>query len=97
MCRAHLLGEHNEVHMLAGCIRKGKCLGRFLTDRLVDPARARARHDELAVEMRRRGYWHQSPLPAYEWSGQSIYNAGDLERHEAELRRRCPECKARGG
>ena len=96
MCRAHLLGEHNEVHMLAGCIIKGKCLGRFLTDKLVDPTRARDRHDELAAEMQRRGYHHQSPLPAFQWTGPAVYCPADLDRHDAELRSRCPECRARG-
>lgn len=92
LCRQHLLGEHKEVHMLAGCLRRGKTLGRFLTDRLVDPASLTARHDALVAEMLRRGYRHESPLGDVP---DAPANPVDVAANLADLRRRCPACAAR--
>ena len=36
MCRQHLLGEHVEIHMLVGTMRKGKSMQGFYDNRLVD-------------------------------------------------------------
>ena len=52
MCRKHLLGEHVELHMLLGSLRRGKNIDGFLAGKLVDPRRMFRRHEELLLEMR---------------------------------------------
>lgn len=47
MCRKHLLGEHVELHMLLGSLRRGKNIDGFLAGKLVDPRRMFRRHEEL--------------------------------------------------
>lgn len=93
LCRKHLLGEHVETHMAAGCVRRGKTLGRFLADGLVDPTRLLERHDLLAAEMVRRGYRHQSPLQEYVYGGPPV--TIDVEANLLDLAHRCPECAER--
>ena len=44
MCRKHLLGEHVELHMLLGSLRRGKNIDGFLAGKLVDPRRMFRRH-----------------------------------------------------
>ena len=56
MCRKHLLGEHVELHMLLGSLRRGKSIEGFLSGGLVDPQCIFARHQELVAEMTRRGF-----------------------------------------
>lgn len=62
-CRQHLLGEARECHALVGMINHGKRLSgtKYITTGLVEVHNIRARHDELAEEMTRRGYHHKSP------------------------------------
>jgi hypothetical protein len=90
MCRSHLLGEHNELHMLVGHINKGRRLGRYLTDGLVEPQNIEARHAELVAEMTSRGYNHASALPSLAFPAEDghINRAANLK----ELKRRCPAC-----
>lgn len=61
MCRQHLLGEHNELHKLAGALKKGKRLNGYFKKGLLEPLKLVARHQELVTEMHKRGYNHQSP------------------------------------
>lgn len=94
MCRKHLLGEHVEIHMFVGTLRKGLNMDGYLTGNLLEPSALMQRHEELAVEMERRGYKHRSPLlqPGpypREWEEVHIDRAAAL----AELHRRCPECR----
>jgi hypothetical protein len=93
LCRQHLLGEHKEVHMLAGCVRKGKTLGRYLTDGLVDPTLLRERHEQLVEEMGRRGYNHRSPLQDHVYEG--LRGRVNPDANLIELARRCPACRAK--
>lgn len=58
MCRKHLLGEHVEMHMIVGSLRRRRNLGRLLTAGFVDLRKVAARHESLAYEMKRRGYRH---------------------------------------
>ena len=51
MCRKHLLGEHVELHMLLGSLRRGKNIEGFLSGGLVDPQSIFARHEELVAEI----------------------------------------------
>jgi len=92
LCNRHLLGEHVEMHMFAGSIRKGISLGGYVAKGLVETGRLRRRHGELAREMRRRGMWHASPLPPAR-----THRVGrvDAKANLRELSRRCPECRRR--
>lgn len=62
MCDKHLLGEHVEMHMFAGCIRKGMSLQGYIDKGLYQPGWIGKRHDSLAAEMQERGMNHKSPL-----------------------------------
>jgi hypothetical protein len=72
LCRQHLLGEHRELHALWVILTKDK----KGFSRHPETARWRGklkalyqRHDALVEEMGRRGYRHQTPLPAAEAVG----------------------------
>ena len=93
MCRKHLLGEHLELHMLAGCLEKGKNIDGFIEHGFVDPALLLQRHDHLVAEMKRRGYNHCSPVGTLP----DILEKGhiDPETNKIELCRRCAECRER--
>jgi len=92
LCRKHLLGEHVELHMAVGSIKRGKNLGRFITDGLIETGAIQSRHQALALEMGRRGYRHKSPLHYHD-----ALHMGHVDSHASmlELARRCPDCRAR--
>ena len=96
LCRKHLLGEHGEIHKFRHNFVKGHSIrGRRGQ---IEPLAMQARHDDLAAEMLRRGYKHQSP---YEQPDLSHYAPEDremrvcLETSMRDLQERCPECLAR--
>jgi pyrimidine dimer DNA glycosylase len=65
LCRAHLLGEHRELHGLWNVLTQGKrgYAAHPETRRWRGKLRALyLRHEALAVELRRRGYRHVSDL-----------------------------------
>jgi hypothetical protein len=67
LCRAHLLGEHRELHAIWTILTQGKTGYRHHpeTKRWVGKQAALfIRHEELAGEMTRRGYSHRSDLEA---------------------------------
>jgi len=90
LCRKHLLGEHVEMHMFVGSIRKNQSVTGFIAGGLVNTSLIQTRHEELATEMLRRGYNHKSPLE-YD----DHLNAGQvsIEKNLVELARRCIECR----
>lgn len=93
MCSQHLLGEHVELHMLAGTLRRGKSIAGFIRDGLVEPTRMVERHAELVAEMARRGFKHTTPLespPLGSWAKHR--NVVNPAANRAELLRRCPKC-----
>lgn len=92
-----LLGEHVELHMLLGTLKKGKSITGFLSGGLIDPCRMYKRHGELVREMERRGYAHNSPLTEEECTeALRDYDCStahiDINANALELRRRCREC-----
>ena len=67
LCRNHLLGEHRELHAIWAVITKDKKGYSNHPETLRWKGRLKAlylRHAELVKDMKRRGYNHQSPLPA---------------------------------
>lgn len=68
LCRAHLLGEHRELHAIFAILTKGSAsyanhpeVKRWRSPEAL--AALEARHDALVAAMRMRGYQHHSPLP----------------------------------
>lgn len=55
LCRKHLLGEHLECHMFVGTILAGKSLKGYVDNGLVEVDSLVQRHNDLAVEMSKRG------------------------------------------
>ena len=91
LCRKHLLGEHVEVHMLAGSLLKGRSIEGFLAKGILEPQNVEARHARLATELLRRGYRHASPL---ESASTNIRGAVDTTKSLQDLRTRCVACRA---
>jgi hypothetical protein len=94
MCNKHLLGEHHEIHMLEGCLLKGKSVEWALYG-MVFPMAAPLRHEAIVKEMLRRGMLHSSILrasifPSYE---KMPYFLEDTEHNRAELYMRCVACR----
>ncbi len=94
MCRKHLLGEHVEMHMFLGTLSKGKSIDGYVRSGLVEVHNIKARHDELAQEMVRRGYRHNSPMESSPILA-SKKGVVDVEKNCIELQSRCPECRRR--
>lgn len=96
LCTNHLLGEHREIHMLAGSIQKGRNLRGFLSGRMIEPLSILARHNELVMEMKSRGYRHNSPLefvPDTSYLGELESTKVDPERSLRDLSERCKRCR----
>jgi len=90
LCNQHLLGEHVEMHMFAGCINKGVSLKGYLEKGLVEVHLIKERHEELVKEMLKRGFNHQSSLPGFKaWREGKV----DVFNNLLELSNRCPKCK----
>jgi len=89
LCTQHLLGEHVETHMFAGCLIRNKNLSGYVNTGLVDLSMLKTRHDILAEELLRRGYNHNSQYPTIELPSLGYI---DIVANEAELRRRCRKC-----
>ncbi len=62
MCQKHLCGEHVEMHMFLGTLKKRKKVDGYITNNLFEPRLLYQRHKDLAEEMIKRGYNHKSPL-----------------------------------
>ena len=92
MCRKHLLGEHVEMHMFLGTIKKKSSIKGYIDTGLVEVHNIIKRHDIIANEMKKRGYKHQSPS-----INLKLFRAGkvDKELNVLELARRCIDCRAR--
>jgi len=97
LCPQHLLGAHGEAHKhLSKWTVKKMRPGKYLTNNCFEPSRYKARHDELAAEMVRRGGNHNSPIEQPDF--------GYLEKWEREweadpvqarlaLMNRCWDCR----
>lgn len=91
LCRNHLLGEHVEMHMFAGTIRKGISIQGYIDKKLVNPRLIKVRHDILVEEMKSRGYNHNSDLNLDDIDDQ-LFCPLDLENNEKDLKARCSLC-----
>ena len=63
LCNQHLLGEHYEIHKAVGNLRNsGKWTKSLTKNGFLEPQNFKARHEELAYEMKRCGFRHDSKL-----------------------------------
>jgi hypothetical protein len=65
LCRAHLLGEHRELHAVWAVITEERAGYRHHPETVRWQGRLAAlyrRHESLVAEMTARGYHHRSPL-----------------------------------
>lgn len=94
MCRNHLLGEHLECHMFLGAMLHGKNLAGYINNGLLDVRCLKSRHEELAVEMRRRGYRHSSILDIPDYLERTVKYWGNIDKVASEkgLHGRCNQC-----
>ena len=90
LCRQHLLGEHLEMHMFAGAIKKKISLAGYIKKGLVNPRMIKIRHDALVTEMLRRRWNHKSKLDMD--CSQLPDLPIDVKMHEKELLARCDNC-----
>jgi hypothetical protein len=75
LCRAHLLGEHRELHAIWSVLTGDKTGYRQHPETLRWEERLAAlyaRHTALVEEMRARGYKHASPLDARLATGAAV-------------------------
>jgi hypothetical protein len=95
LCNQHLLGEHLEMHMFLGCIKKGISLKGYYDNKLVCTNLIKIRHDDLVIEMISRGMNHNSPIVDMDFFKDFKYGEIDLDANVNELMSRCPKCKER--
>lgn len=99
MCREHLLGEHRELHAIAGILTAGKDLTGYYEHQLLELPKLNTRHEQLVKEMKARGYNHNSPL-AFDvlvWLKQHPQPPHKVPRAWSveQLLERCPKCRDR--
>lgn len=98
-CRRHLTGEHGEIHKFLNSFeKKYKINGRIHPVVQIEPAAMLARHDELSIEMERRGGNHRSPytLPDLSYLPNDQRNAkADIRYNIVDLCKRCADCRKR--
>jgi hypothetical protein len=100
MCNQHLLGEHCELHMFIGTLKKKIRIDGYIKNNLFEPKSIESRHQELVDEMKQRGMDHKSPLCdfSYSYIGEEKINH-KIDRIAAyeTLISRCPRCKEKMG
>jgi hypothetical protein len=99
LCHQHLLGEHNELHMIVGSADKQMwpSLAGLAKAGFIEPLRVLDRHEELVKEMELRGFNHVSSLhqPMYNSNIVPVYTKVDKNESIRELYRRCAGCRSR--
>ena len=96
LCRQHLLGEHGEIHKFRHNFVKQHKIDKRIKLGQIEPESMKTRHDELVIEMLKRGYNHKSPyeLPdlSYLYNEQRFFKV-DIIHSMNDLINRCEECK----
>jgi len=99
LCQKHLCGEHVEMHMFLGTLKKGKKIDGFLNNNLFQPRFLFQRHEDLKNEMIKRGYNHNSNMCEEECGcvldlpQEKQYWEVDKDAALKDLLSRCPECR----
>ena len=96
LCKQHLLGEHGEIHKhRPNFVKKHKITKRISPIVQIEPENMQKRHDELALEMLKRGYNHNSPYEQPDISylkSEERYAKIDKNISINNLINRCSEC-----
>ena len=93
LCRKHLLGEHGEIHKHRhNFVKRHNMEGR---KGQIFPTLMQMRHDELAIEMAKRGYNHNSPYQQPDVTYLEVFPLPNIEANKEDLCTRCTECKQR--
>ena len=101
LCQKHLCGEHVEMHMFLGSLKKGKKIDGFLNNNLFEPRSLYQRHEDLKNEMIKRGYNHKSCMKdvdcecVLDMPQEKQYWEVDRDKALKDLLDRCPECNSR--
>lgn len=97
LCKQHLLGEHGEIHKHRhNFVKKHKITKRISPIVQIEPENMQKRHNELALEMLKRGYNHNSPYEQPDISyliPEERYAKIDINISISDLINRCPECE----
>jgi len=94
MCRNHLLGEHAEIHLFVWNIDRKHSVKGYLDRGLLETHNLYNRHEELAQELRRRGYRHNSEFDV-KWKLAKKAGSIDKKRNLEQLVDRCTKCRER--
>lgn len=98
MCDQHLLGEHVELHMLVGHLKRKRSITGYVKNNCVEVTYIEERHEELVREMIRRGMNHQSPIEKpilYYLNNDDCHATVDITKNRKLLHNRCPNCRRR--
>ncbi len=100
MCRKHLLGEHVELHMIVGHMKKRRSIKGFIRHNCIEPLAIAQRHEELVKEMVIRGYDHKSVLDVPENLLEYLTAIEkrvrvSVESSVEDLITRCADCRSR--
>lgn len=99
MCRQHLCGEHVEVHMFLGHLKRRKKVDGYIRNNCLEMRALYHRHEALANEMSRRNYKHKSPINeidlecAYDYPKEQLYARVNEVQSQEDLLARCPVCR----
>ncbi len=103
MCNYHLLGEHRELHMLLGSLKKRRSITGYIKSNCIEPLSIKDRHDALVEEMKRRGWTgHKTFMDVIE-AASAVGNLTlkemnvkiDKEKALEDLLSRCSRCYIR--
>jgi hypothetical protein len=98
LCRDHLCGEHYEIHKHRHNFVKHHSITGRIAGNACEPMAMKKRHDELVIEMLRRGYNHKSsyeqPDLDYLTEYERTYKV-DIKESLLLLLDRCTKCKKR--
>ena len=97
LCRAHLLGEHRELHGLWNILTQGKRGYSMHPETRRWEGKLAAlyrRHEALVVEMGTRGYDHRSPLDPALATGSAVQDVfvDDVKAQRRLLKEKGCEC-----
>ena len=99
LCTKHLLGEHGEIHKHRhNFVKQHRITKRISPVVQIEPMHMETRHDELAAELIRRKYNHNSPYSQPDISylkDSEKFAKVDINNSLMDLINRCPECAKR--
>jgi len=99
LCNKHLIGEHGEIHKHKhNFVKKHNISGRIRPVVQIEPSSMKTRHDEIAIEMLKRGMNHKSDYdqPDISYLSKDLRFAKvDIEVSKKDLIERCQDCKNR--